>query len=1134
MVQDRVSNLKHKLKSKRNKASGSNSMLSKIMFPMIILALLQICVLTIIIVLSGGFSNIKSSAYNVLAEKTVNRKNYVQNVFNQKTALVYEAANEVNEITEEILGEENVTADAVRKDKEINKRILSSCAESLISLIRRDMVNDAFIILDSGNLYDEGDRLLRTGIYLRDTDVQENSISDNKDIFMEVGSSETARSYGLALDYDWSLYLDVTDHENGSYDFFFEPVNTYTANAHTPLYNLGYWSSLSRITGAQQESIKYTLPLVAEDGSVYGVIGIGLLEKTIQQSIPPIDFLNDSACYILGVDPEGSGQYTPVLHRGKSYGRLVCPDTILSMQKSEKYDLYDFTAGDCPASIGSIQKMDLYNSGSPYRDQSWALISVADKRMILSTYHALIWLFLVSMLVSFGISAAAAIVISKRISMPVAKMVETLNSRRNNHDVVKFCLSGISEIDVLAASIVDLQVDVAEYASRVSRIITMSGSRIGVFMYDCDAGSVFVGESLIKLLDITGITGRDVTIPADEFREWLGIIDKENVILSLPVFDKEEYAGQSCSDVREIQSSDAEGQTIWFRITLTRDKANVIGLVQDITNTVAEKERIAQVKDDEYTAKLLESNAALRAAYAAAERANHTKTDFLSRMSHDIRTPMNAIIGMTAIAEKYLDDKVKLADCFKKISVSSRYLLALINEVLDMSKIEAGKFVLAEEKIHIPELVDNLVEMIKPSVKEKKHELLVQVNRMEHENVIGDSLRIQQVFMNIMSNAVKYTPEGGHIRFSISEKEVGQQKEGCYEFVFSDDGKGMQPDFLEKLFTPFEREEDERVSKEQGTGLGMTITYNIVKMMNGNIKVESEVNKGSTFIVTLYLPLDDTEPVSRRELGGTRVLVADDDSDVCESICSLLQDIGMEGEWVTSGREAIDKIQQAHQQGKDFKAVILDWKMPGMDGIETTRLIREESRENILIIISSAYDWTEIEQEARHVGVDAFLEKPLQKQRLITVMKALLDSPVKEESGKAKEMDLSDYRLLLVEDNELNREIAAEILSMSGIQLEMAENGREAVDMFEAASQGYYNMILMDIQMPVMNGYEATRAIRGLSRKDAKDIPIVAMTANAFAEDVRDAEAAGMNEHIAKPLDIDRLFSIINKWVTQK
>ncbi|MCM1568610.1 MAG: response regulator [Roseburia sp.] len=1128
-----MNNLGYKYRGNRNKTPKNASLLSKIMLPMIILALLQICIYAGLLVLSGGFSYIKSYSYNLLSEKTGNRKNFIENAFNQKTALVYETAKEVNEITERLLKETNVEASAIREDKELNKRILAECSESLISLIRRNMVNDAFIILDSGTLYDEGETLRRTGLYLRDTDVEENSVSDNKDIFMEIGSSGTARSYGLALDFGWSLYLDVTDKDSGNYDFFFEPINTYAAKSNTPLYNLGYWSGLSRIADSQQGSIKYTLPLVAKDGTVYGVIGIGLLEKTVQQSVPSQDFLSDSTCYVLGLDSEGNGEYQPMIHRGAAYGRLVNSDTVLSARKEEEYHLYDFTVQGNPKSIGSIQKLSLYNSGSPYRHQNWALISVADKGMILSTYYALIRVVLISVLVSFGVSVVAAVVIGRRISMPVAKMVGTLNNSRSNHDLVAFHSSGISEIDTLAASIVDLQVDVTEYASRVSRIITMSGNRIGVFMYDCRSASVFVGESLIKLLNFTALPDGDATISAEEFKERLGLIDKENSILSLPIFGEEESSGQYLNDTREIQYTDGDGKLIWFKFTLTRDKTKVMGLVQDITNTVAEKKRIAQVKDDEYTAKLLEANAALREACAAAERANHTKTDFLSRMSHDIRTPMNAIIGMTAIAENYMDDKVKLADCFNKISVSSRYLLALINEVLDMSKIEAGKFVLAEEKINILELVDNLIEMIKPSVKAKSHELRVHMNQVNHENVIGDSLRIQQVFMNIMSNAVKYTPEGGHIDFSISEKAAGQKKVGCYEFVFTDDGKGMHPEFLEKVFVPFEREEDERVSKEQGTGLGMTITYNIVKMMNGDIQVESELDKGTTFIVTLYLPLDETEPASLKELQGTHVLVVDDEQEVCERTCTMLQDIGMRGEWVLTGQEAMDKIAEAQEQGNDFRAVILDWKMPDMNGVETARAIRKSFGDKILLIISSSYDWTEIEQKAREAGAEAFLSKPLFKQRLITVMKSLLNREQGDALGNMKAEDFSGHRVLLVDDNELNREIAAEIFGMAKLEVETAKDGQEAVDKFEATAPGYYDMIFMDIQMPVMNGYEATRAIRKLLREDAKKIPIVAMTANAFAEDVRNAENAGMNEHVAKPLDIDRLFTVLNKWIVR-
>ncbi len=1129
-----MNKLRNKPENNQIGARRSTSLLSKIMIPMIILALLQISVFGLLLVLSGGFSYTKSYSYNLLAEKTGNRKNYVENVFNQKTPLVYETAKEVNEITESILLEEGVTVAAIQADKEIDKRILGSCAESLISLIRRDLVNDAFIILDSGALYDEGDRRLRPGLYLRDTDVEENSISDNKDIFMEMGGSEIARDFGLALDFEWSLHLDVTDNEDGNFNFFFKPLETYAGNSDTPLYNLGYWSGFSNISNSQQGSIKYTLPLAAQDGTVYGVVGIGMLEKTIQQLIPANDFLSVSTCYILGLDVDGNGEYQQLFHHGASYGRVVGPDTVLSAQKKDEYNLYDFTTAGSRPAVGSIQKLNLYKSGSPYRSQNWALISVAEKDLILNTYYALLKTFFISMLISLIISISFAGLISGRISLPVVKMVGKLEEEDSGQNLVKFNLSGISEIDDLAAAIVDLQVDVTEYASRVSRIITMSGSRLGVFMYDCRSESVFVGESLIKLLGFTDLPDRDVTIPAQEFKDQLSKIDKENEIISLPVFGKEENHGQTLNDSREIQYIAPGGDEIWFKFTLTKNKTNVMGLVEDITKTVAEKNQIAQVKDDEYTAKLLEANAALRAAYAAAEQASHTKTDFLSRMSHDIRTPMNAIIGMTAIAQNHLDDRAKLADCFNKISVSSRYLLALLNEVLDMSKIEAGKFVLSKESINILELVDNLIEMIKPSVKAKKHELEVKMGHIEHENVIGDSLRLQQVFMNIMSNAVKYTPECGHISFSVAERSIGQKKVGCYEFIFKDNGKGMSPGYLEKLFVPFEREEDERVSKEQGTGLGMTITYNIVKMMDGDIKVESEIDKGTTFTVTLFLPLDETEHASYKELNGIRALVVNDDRKASESICSMLQDVGMKGEWALTDKKAVKKLAEAHRQGDPFKAVLFNWKMPDAESVEAVKRICGSVSGKISVVVYSEYDWEEVEQEAREAGVDAFLSKPLFKPRLATAMRSLLC----QEQGNAleaiKTKDYTGYRVLLVDDNELNCEIASEILGMTNMEVETAENGREAVEKFSSSAPGYYDMIFMDVQMPVMNGYEATRAIRALPHADAKKISIVAMTANAFAEDVRSAEESGMNGHIAKPLDLDRLFEVLNKWIVRK
>lgn len=1126
---DEVKNRPDRVKRKRGGVQRSASLLSKIMIPMIILALLQICAFLVLLTLNGGFSSIRQYSYNLLSEKTGNRKSYVENVFNQKTDLVYETAGKVNEITQRLLEQEDLTIDAVRTDKEWNRLLLSQYAECLISLIRRDMVNDAFIILDSGTLYDDGGTLLRPGLYLRDTDVEENSTSDNQDIFMEMGSSETARDFGIALDFEWSLYLDVTDAESGNYDFFFEPIATYADHSDTPVYNLGYWSGFSHISASQQGSIKYTLPLVAGDGTVYGVIGIGMMEKTIQRNIPASDFLSGSTCYILGLDTDGSGRYVQQLHRGNSYGRLLSPDTVLSAESPVEYDLYDFTGEGDTEVIGSIQKLNLYRSGSPYRSRGWALISAADKEMVLSTYNTLMRVVVISLLISLIISILAAIAISGRISLPVAKMVGELERSRSNNDLVKFKSSGISEIDTLAASIVDSQINLAEYASGVSRIITMSGNKLGVFMYDCRSETVFVGESLIELLGFSAFPGGDVTVSAEQFRQQLAVIDRENVIMSLPIFESGENAGSAVSDSREIHYEGPDG-TVWLKFTLTRDKTNVMSLVQDITDTVAEKKEIAKVKDDEYTAKLLEANAALRAAYAAANQANHAKTDFLSRMSHDIRTPMNAIMGMTTIAQNHLDDPAKLADCFEKITSSSRYLLALINEVLDMSKIEGGKFELAEERINILELVNDLIELVNPSVKDKNHTLAVHASRVEHENVIGDSLRIRQVLMNILSNAVKYTEAGGRIDFYISEKETGQKKQGCYEFVITDNGKGMRPEFIEKVFVPFEREEDERVSKEQGTGLGMTIAYNIVKMMNGDIRVQSEVDRGSTFTVTLYLKIDETEPVLVRELEGIRVLVADDEPEACESTCEMLKDIGMRSEWVTTGKEAVERVAQACESGDEFGAVLLDWQMPGMDGVETARAIRQRAGERLPIILCSGHDWGKIEQDARRIGIDMFLSKPLFRTGLATVLRPMLDRQNRNAQDSASR-DFSGYRALLVDDNELNREIAEEIFGMAKLDVESAGNGREAVERFASSPPGYYDIVFMDVQMPVMNGYEATREIRALTREDAQTVPIVAMTANAFAEDVRASLNAGMNEHLPKPLDLKRLYDTLGRWL---
>jgi signal transduction histidine kinase/DNA-binding response OmpR family regulator len=541
---------------------------------------------------------------------------------------------------------------------------------------------------------------------------------------------------------------------------------------------------------------------------------------------------------------------------------------------------------------------------------------------------------------------------------------------------------------------------------------------------------------------------------------------------------------------------------------------------------------------DDMRQKGIRQNALLSDALKQAEKANKAKSTFLSNMSHDIRTPMNGIIGMTAIAGTHLDDKEKVASCLQKITTASKHLLGLINEVLDMSKIESGKIDLSEEEFNLSDLFDNLLTMSKPQIAEHHHHIEVSINNVVHEKVIGDSLRIQQIFMNLMSNAIKYTPDGGDIHLKISEKKVNQKKTGYYEIIFEDNGIGMSEEFQQRIFEPFSRSDDVRLNKIQGTGLGMPIARNIACMMGGDIKVESELNKGSKFTVTFYLKLQDDEEINYDEFIDLPVLVADDDQISCESVCTILHDLGMKGEWVLSGEEAVSRVVSHHKEGKDFFAVILDWKMPEMDGIEATKAIRKAVGEDIPIIIISAYDWSDIEQEARKAGADAFISKPLFKSRIIHHFNDLVKGNSDEINNNhepleyLKIMDLTGKRALLVEDNELNAEIAEEILSMTGIGVECVVNGAEAVDRISDVKDGYYDIVFMDIQMPVMNGYEATRAIRSIDRNYTKMLPIVAMTANAFAEDVQAARDAGMNAHISKPLEMDVLAKVLHKCIT--
>ncbi len=607
--------------------------------------------------------------------------------------------------------------------------------------------------------------------------------------------------------------------------------------------------------------------------------------------------------------------------------------------------------------------------------------------------------------------------------------------------------------------------------------------------------------------------------------------------------DREGYLEYvSCQRLRNILSTEQPVVALEYRMVPDKNNRRAwirASVVLAETESDGSPKRALYVAQDVTESKLKEEQEqqALREACEAANYANAAKSDFMSRMSHDIRTPMNAIIGMTAIAGKYLDDKERVEDCLKKITVSSRHLLSLINEVLDMSKIESGKIDMAEEEVNLSDLIGNLVTMIRPAMQEKKHNLDVHITNVEHELVIGDSMRMQQIFMNILGNSAKYTNPGGNIEMEINEKASTMQGYGCFEFVFRDNGIGMSKEFLAKLFEPFARAEDSRVSKIEGTGLGMTIARNIARRMNGDIEVESEIGKGTKFVVTLILKLVDAKEPNTDKLVDLPVLVADDDKSAGEMTCLVLENIGMKGEYVLSGREAVQRVWDRHRSNQDYFAVILDWKMPEMDGIETARAIREKVGPDVPIIILSAYDWSTVEVEARRAGVNGFISKPLFKSRLVYLFNQIVDKDKDKEHPEEEpftKVDLSGKRILLAEDLEINREIAEEIIGETGATVESVENGQEALEKFEKSDENYYDMIFMDIQMPVMNGYEAVEAIRRLPRKDAAEIPIIAMTANAFTEDIQRSKNAGMNEHITKPLDVEQLMKCMEKWIGEK
>lgn len=524
----------------------------------------------------------------------------------------------------------------------------------------------------------------------------------------------------------------------------------------------------------------------------------------------------------------------------------------------------------------------------------------------------------------------------------------------------------------------------------------------------------------------------------------------------------------------------------------------------------------------------------LRDALSVAEAANNAKSDFLSRMSHDIRTPMNAIIGMSTIGQLKLSDTSRVLDCFKKIDSSSRYLLSLINDILDMSKIERGKMVLSNYKFNFIEFINDLTTVIYPQTELKNIDFEVYHQEPLEHFYCGDSLRINQILMNLLSNSVKFTAPGGKVILKIrQEKKINGY--AYLEFVVEDSGIGMSEEFLKRIYQPFEQESTDSARNQIGSGLGLSIVYNLVQLMCGRIQVESVYGKGTCFTVTLPLGLIDNdnenelERKSKELLKDMKVLIVDDDSIVGEQASAILENIGAHSQWVDSGIKAIEEVKKAMKNGYLFDLAMIDWKMPDMDGIETTRQIRKLTGPNTLIIIISAYDWSEIESEAIAAGANYFMTKPFFQSAIYDTMLRL--NIIDTQSIEKKKYDIQNQRVLLVEDNELNLEIAKSLLEMQGVIVDTAENGKIAVEKYLSVPNKYYLAILMDIRMPVMDGLMATKTIRTSTKQEAKEIPIIAMSANAFEEDKRLALEAGMNNYLIKPLSIEKLFETLQDLV---
>ena len=710
-------------------------------------------------------------------------------------------------------------------------------------------------------------------------------------------------------------------------------------------------------------------------------------------------------------------------------------------------------------------------------------------------------------------------------------------SRQINY-VAEHPYKAMSEINKIRARVFEMNTYLPIFISETEN--NLDGIR-SVLRTSCQEN-----EKSLKILDEIYLGKKEdlteLNDALDELKKALiqSVENSENNKMDRPAvqkyFDKEIEPIRVKTDIAIQKVIDSADRRVLIIQESTEEKAEaailyaaVIGLLMIVIVIYAYKLRNEYLINDE----LKRQQKILQDALLVAQKANDAKRDFLSRMSHEIRTPMNAIIGMSAVAFNYLDDKKRTADCLSKITFSSKHLLMLLNDVLDMSKIENGKLNIRQELFDLKNLVTSLADINYGLATAKGLSFEIVISGFKDELLLGDSMRVNQILLNLLSNAIKFTPKGGSVRLEIRMLRSASDKIWL-RFIVKDSGIGMKKEFLEHLYEPFEQADNGIARKYGGTGLGMAITKNLVAIMDGTIEVESQEGAGTTFMVDLPFGVSKVDKKTAAEMEEMRVLVVDDDNDTCEHAAVLLKGMGVNVDWALNGFEAIEKVRSAcEDDGRCYDVCFIDWCMPELDGIETARRMRRYVGPDVLIIIISAYDWSGIEEQAKAAGVNAFIAKPFFASNLYNTLLTVSRKPELGFSavGNKETYDFGGKKVLLVEDNELNMEIASELLKFVNLQVEHAENGKVAVDIFRNSKEKEYALIFMDIQMPLMNGYDAARCIRSSEHPAAGTIPIIAMTANAFNDDVQAAFDAGLNGHLAKPIDVEVLYKTIARYI---